>query len=126
MQEPQQKPQLLQQVPGTEEEVLDLQQCEIELLREQVQCLKLELRDKNQQLLETEQELQYTNEDLSAALESKCLTLDAAKQLAREILAQNLPTREALAALLSTVYDAEVKPRELGQSSMSPIQLSSL
>ena len=89
-------------------------QDENQLLREQVDTLKLELSYQSQQLQEIQQELSNTNHDLCTALMAERLTLDEAKELAKEIVITQKPIRESLAQLLSAIYISPVESGELG------------
>lgn len=86
---------------------------ETEILREQIESFKQILCHKNQKLHQTEQELRDTNNELSAALNCAQLTLDEAKELAKNILSMEKPARDALAEFLSTFYHRSVKAEQL-------------
>ena len=111
MQKHQQERQIAEQTTATDSRVLDTQD-EIKLLRDKVESLNLELRYNEQQLQEVEQELKHTNYELcqlSCALAAQRLTLDEAKEIAKNILANGKPSRESLADLLSAIYLSTVK-----------------
>jgi predicted nucleic acid-binding Zn-ribbon protein len=85
---------------------------EVEILREQIDSLKQILHHQSQKLHETEQELRDTNNELSAALNYDQLTLDEAKELAKNILSMEKPARDALAEFLSSFYHRPVKAEQ--------------
>ena len=86
---------------------------ETEILREQIESLKQVLRHQNEKLQQTEQELKYTNNELSAALDLVPLTLDEAKELAKNILSMEKPARNVLAEFISNFYNSSVKAEQL-------------
>lgn len=95
---------------------------EVEWLRQEVELLQQALLNQLQQQQEIEQELQATNQEMALVNQeiyhlrgAKQLTLDEAKAFARTLLAEEEPTREALARLLSAIYGETVAPRELGK-----------
>ncbi|MBD1905816.1 hypothetical protein NDI37_09320 [Funiculus sociatus GB2-A5] len=87
----------------------------VELLQEQVESLKQELHYKELELQQIQQELIFTNQELCAVLTVKQLTLDEAKELAKNILASQNITGESLCELLSAIYGTPVKADELQQ-----------
>lgn len=86
---------------------------EAEILREQIESLKQILHHQNQKLQQTEQELKYTNNELSAALDLAPLTLDEAKELAKNILSIEKSARNVLAEFISNFYNSSVKAEQL-------------
>jgi len=87
----------------------------VELLQEQVESLKQELHYKELELQQIQQELIFTNQELCAVLTVKQLTLNEAKELAKNILASQNITGESLCELLSAIYGTPVKADELQQ-----------
>jgi chromosome segregation ATPase len=87
----------------------------VELLQEQVESLKQELHYKELELQQIQQELIFTNQELCAVLTVKQLTLNEAKELAKNILASQNITSESLCELLSAIYGTPVKADELQQ-----------
>lgn len=85
----------------------------VELLQEQVESLKQELHYKELELQQIQQELIFTNQELCGVLKVKQLTLDEAKELAKNILASQNITGESLCELLSAIYGTPVKADEL-------------
>lgn len=86
---------------------------ETEILREQIESLKQILHHQSQELQQTEQELKYTNNELFAALDLVPLTLDEAKELAKNILTMEKPARNVLAEFISNFYNCSVKAEQL-------------
>ncbi len=83
---------------------------------DKVKVLNARVASLEQQLLVKEselQELKYTNQDLIAALKPDMLTLESAKELAKNIFVSNELTYEYLAKLLSGIYNSTVEASEL-------------
>ena len=73
----------------------------VESLNEKIERLKQELRYKSHSLQEIEQDLRQTKHKLYAALVSKWLTLDEAKELVKTTFASDLPAADALTEIFS-------------------------
>lgn len=85
----------------------------VKLLSAQVESLKQQLVAKESELQATQQELNYTNQDLVAALKPDILTLESAKELAKNFLLSEQSISECLAKLLSAIYNLSVEASEL-------------
>lgn len=96
--------------------------------RKHKQQLQHQLKAAKQELKNYRQELQNTNQELSAALRKGSLTPAEAQTHASFLLAQDVPTKEALARLLSAIYGCPVTSWELPERSTpaTPVQASSL
>jgi hypothetical protein len=85
----------------------------VELLYEQIESLKLLLYDKELEVQEIREQLDYTSMDLCAAFKLPELPFDEAKAIARTILKNQNSINQALAHILSNIYNSTVKPLEL-------------
>lgn len=110
------------------DEVLDHEHTvELLLLREQVETLKQELqyerqivKEYHQELLCTNLEMSVINSELQEVRRLEKLKLDEANRLAQNILGRHKSTSEALAELLSAIYDILVTADQL-----EPIKIKS-
>jgi chromosome segregation ATPase len=81
----------------------------VEILNSQIEILKLELCHHSQDLSDLEQELRSTNDELCAAYDlvntmSKLITINEAKELAKNLLTTGKPIKEVLSEFISTIY----------------------
>jgi hypothetical protein len=95
----------------------------VKLLTAQVESLKEQLLVKESELQATQQELKYTNEDLIAALKTDILTLESAKELAKNILGSFDSIYGYAAKLLSAIYNSTVEVSELAPTHKEDITL---
>jgi hypothetical protein len=88
-------------------------EAEVSQISEQRSALQMKLWSTTAELEACYQELLYTNQELCEALNSAILTCEQAKQRATTLLQQEGTARDALAALLSSIYGSMIKPWEL-------------
>ncbi|KAF3886848.1 MULTISPECIES: hypothetical protein [Nostocales] len=91
----------------------------IELLSEQVETLKQLLYYREVELQEIRHELHNTNMDLCAAINSPWLSLDEAKELAKQLLVSKKSSHEILAELLGTICNLALEPLDLEDREIS-------
>jgi lipopolysaccharide biosynthesis regulator YciM len=101
---------------------LELSREQIEFWRELVDSLNLELRDKEQRIQQVEQELMHTNQELCDAFMLQKLEPDEAIEFAQKVLQNQKSVSEALAELLTAIYNRAIKPKELEQMGSSPTE----
>jgi hypothetical protein len=107
------------------QEMVENQNRYLDYLQQQLLVLTQELTDANQQMEYFNQEIQDMYSQGCAALNSKNLTLDGAKEIAKTILASEKSTIDSLALLLSEIYGSPVESWELEQrQTPSPIELN--
>jgi chromosome segregation ATPase len=113
------------------ERALALQE-QIEILQEMLKSQNLYLEYKDQQLLELKKELRDAKEEIDwmnqevhnmyqrspTLFNCECLPRDMAIELAKIILANEQPTQDSLAQLLSAIYGCTVESWELEQRQM--------
>jgi seryl-tRNA synthetase len=95
---------------------------QLERTRQQKKYLQQQLRQATQKLEECQQELIYTQQDLVDALKAERLTLRQATEVAKTLLAEDEPAREALTRLVNAIYGSTIKPWELQQRLSSSVK----
>ncbi|MBD1860997.1 MULTISPECIES: hypothetical protein [Trichocoleus] len=117
----------LQEINAIYEQAESKLQDAIALLQEQIESLTQQLENSYQETQVLEQELSHTNQELSNLNQEnqelyagqQKLTLSQARILAQSLLDQGKPTSEALARLLSEIYQVQVAPEEFAQKARS-------
>lgn len=88
-------------------------EAEVSQINEQRSALQMQLWSHAAELEACYKELRHTNQELCEALNSTVLTREQAKQRAIALLQEEESTRDALAALLSSIYGSTIRPWEL-------------